>query len=114
MGVRRAQHVAERHAGQDDVAHIAALALDQPRILEPRDALPDSEFTHSEVLRTCVVKVVPAKAGTHTPQPIERAQPMGPGSRSQVYLTSAMYSDQVGQPDLVWPGRPGARLRLVR
>ena len=41
--------MAERHPGQDDIAHIAAFALDQPRILEPRNALPDSEFTHSDV-----------------------------------------------------------------
>ena len=44
--VRRAQHIAERHARQHHVADIAAAALDQPRILEPRHALTDCEFTH--------------------------------------------------------------------
>ena len=46
MGVRRAQHVAERHAGKHHVGDIAAAALDQPRILEPRYRLADREFTH--------------------------------------------------------------------
>src|SRR5712671_4404351 len=46
MGVRRAQHVAERRAGQHDVAHIAAAAPEQARILEPGHALADREFTH--------------------------------------------------------------------
>ena len=51
MGVRRTQHMAERHAGQRDVAHITPFAPDQPRILEARNALPDTEFTHSTFLR---------------------------------------------------------------
>src|SRR5260370_35720830 len=46
MGGRRAQHVAEGHAGQHDVAHIAAAAPEQARILEPGHALADREFTH--------------------------------------------------------------------
>ena len=46
MGVRRAQHVAERHAGQHHVADIAAAALEQPRILEPGHALTNGKFTH--------------------------------------------------------------------
>ncbi len=44
--VLRAQHDAVRHAGQLDVVDIAAAALQQPRILEPRHALSDGEFTH--------------------------------------------------------------------
>src|SRR5258705_835250 len=46
MGVRRAQHVAESHAGQHDVAHIAAAAPEQAWILEPGHALADRKFTH--------------------------------------------------------------------
>src|SRR5262249_34424235 len=46
MGMRRAQHVAECHAWQDDVADIAAAALKQTRVLEPGDALANREFTH--------------------------------------------------------------------
>src|SRR5262249_26626659 len=45
-GMRRAQHVAECHAWQDDVADIAAAALKQTRVLEPGDALANREFTH--------------------------------------------------------------------
>ena len=46
MGVRRAQHGAERHARQHHVTDIAAAALEQPRILEPGHALTNCEFTH--------------------------------------------------------------------
>src|SRR5262245_35089687 len=46
MRVRRAQHVAEGDAGQDDVADIAAAAPEQARILEPGHALTDRKFTH--------------------------------------------------------------------
>ena len=46
MGVRRAQHVTEHHAGQDHVADIAAASLDQPRILEPGYALTNGKFAH--------------------------------------------------------------------
>ena len=46
MGMRRAQHVAERHAGQHHVADIAAAALEQPRILEPGHALTNGIFAH--------------------------------------------------------------------
>ena len=46
MGVRRAQHVAERHARQHDIAHIAAPAPEEARILELGHALADREFTH--------------------------------------------------------------------
>ncbi len=54
------------HAGQLDVVHIAAAALDQPRILEARYALTDCEFTHREIpfLRASRQPLVPAKAGT--------------------------------------------------
>src|SRR5438552_17995808 len=44
MGVRRAQHIAECHARQHDVADIAAAAPEQARILEPRHALADRKF----------------------------------------------------------------------
>ena len=54
MGVRRAQHMADHHAGQSDVAHIVSFAPDQPRVLEARDALPDTEFTHSKFLWFCL------------------------------------------------------------
>src|SRR5258706_1828077 len=46
MGARRAQHIAEGHAGQYDVAHIAAAAPEQAWIFEPGHALADREFTH--------------------------------------------------------------------
>src|SRR5262249_23503847 len=46
MRVRRAQHVAEGDAGQDDVADIAAAAPEQARILEPGHALTDRKLTH--------------------------------------------------------------------
>ncbi len=46
MRVRGAQHIAEHHAWQHDVADIAAAAPEQPRILEPGHALTDREFTH--------------------------------------------------------------------
>ena len=46
VGVRRTQHVAERHAGQRHVADVAAAALEQPRVLETGHALTDREFTH--------------------------------------------------------------------
>src|SRR5262249_10981603 len=46
MGVRRTQHAAEGHAGQDDVADTAAAAPEQTRILEPGYALADRKFTH--------------------------------------------------------------------
>ena len=46
MGMRRAQHIAERHAGKRHVRDIAAAALEQPRVLEPRHRLTNREFTH--------------------------------------------------------------------
>ena len=46
MGVRRAQHVAERHPGQHHVTDVAAAATQQARILEAGHALADCEFTH--------------------------------------------------------------------
>ena len=46
MGMRRAQHIAERHAGKRHVGDIAAAALEQPRVLEPRNRLTNREFTH--------------------------------------------------------------------
>src|SRR5262249_22733780 len=46
MGMRRAEHVAESHAWQHDIADIAAAAPKQARVLEPGDALADREFTH--------------------------------------------------------------------
>ena len=44
--VRRAQHITECHARQDDVADIAPFTPYQPRILEPGHRLAHSEFTH--------------------------------------------------------------------
>ena len=46
VGVRRAQHMPERHARQHDVVDILAAAAQQPRILEPRHALTDRKLTH--------------------------------------------------------------------
>src|SRR5208282_3846650 len=46
MGVGRAQHVAERHAGEHHVGHIAPAAFDQPWVLEPGNRLTYGEFTH--------------------------------------------------------------------
>ena len=46
MGMRRAQHVAVRRSGKRHIGDVAAAALDQPRILEPRNRLADREFTH--------------------------------------------------------------------
>ena len=46
MRILRAQHDAVRHARQLDFVDIAAAALQQTRILEPRHALSDGEFTH--------------------------------------------------------------------
>jgi hypothetical protein len=38
--------MAERHAGHREVVDVAAAAAQQPRILEPRDALPYRELAH--------------------------------------------------------------------
>src|SRR5262245_15693467 len=38
--------MAECHARQHDIAHIAAAAPEEARILEPGHALADREFTH--------------------------------------------------------------------
>ena len=46
MRMRRAQHITEGHAGKRHVGDIAALALDQPRILEAGNGLADRVFTH--------------------------------------------------------------------
>ncbi len=46
MGMRRAQHEAVRHAGKRHVGDIAAMAFDQPRILEAGNGLADRVFTH--------------------------------------------------------------------
>ena len=46
MGMRRAQHIAERHAGKHHVGDIAAAAFDQPRVLETGNRLADRKFTH--------------------------------------------------------------------
>ena len=46
MRVRRAQHITEGHSGKRHVGDIAALALDQPRILEAGNGLADRVFTH--------------------------------------------------------------------
>ena len=46
MRMRRAQHMAERHARQHHVVDIAAAAAQQPRILEPRHRLTQREFAH--------------------------------------------------------------------
>src|SRR5215470_4551803 len=44
--MRRAQDIAERHAGQRHIVHIPPAAPDQPRILEAGYGLTDSEFLH--------------------------------------------------------------------
>ena len=46
VGMRRAQHVAERHAGKHHVGDVAAAALDEPWVLETRHRLADGEFAH--------------------------------------------------------------------
>ena len=46
MGVRRAQHDAMSHAGKGHVGDIAAVALDQARVLEAGNGLADCKFTH--------------------------------------------------------------------
>ena len=51
VGMRRAQHDAEGHAGIDHVVDKVALALHQFRIFKPRHALTDCEFTHGNL--TC-------------------------------------------------------------
>ncbi len=51
MGMRRAQHMAERHPRQHHVVDIAAAAPQQPRILEPRHRLPQRKFTHAKFSR---------------------------------------------------------------
>ncbi len=51
MGVGRAQHVAEGHAGQRHVVDIAAAAAHEPHVLEPRHGLADGVVTHSCSLR---------------------------------------------------------------
>ena len=46
--MRRAQHVAERHAGKRHVGDVAAAALDEAGILEARHRLTYGEFTHGD------------------------------------------------------------------
>ena len=50
MRMRRAEHVADRHARQDDVVHIAPAASEQPGIFEPRDALANRKLPHQGFL----------------------------------------------------------------
>jgi hypothetical protein len=49
--VLRAQHDAACRARQLHVVDIAAAAAQQARILEPRHALTDGEFTHEPCLQ---------------------------------------------------------------
>ncbi len=46
VGVRRAQHVAERHPRQHDVVHVLPPAAQQPRVFKAGHRLTDCKFTH--------------------------------------------------------------------
>jgi hypothetical protein len=50
VGMGRSQHAAERHARQHNVIDVTAAAPDQPRILETRYRLTNSEFVHQPAL----------------------------------------------------------------
>ena len=60
--VRRAQHVAEGHSGKHHVGDVAAAALDEPGVLEPRNRLTDGEFTH------CILAFRPPPARKGNPR----------------------------------------------
>src|SRR5262249_40129604 len=49
MRMRRAQHYAERHAGQDDIVDVAATAAQQARVVEARHRLAQREFSHGSL-----------------------------------------------------------------
>ena len=56
MGMRRAQHTAEGHAGKHHVSDIASVALNQPRIFKSRNGLAYREFTHQNSPITCLAQ----------------------------------------------------------
>ena len=116
VGVRRSQHVARHGAGKHHVADIAAFAADKPWILEPRDRLTDTPFTHCTPL-SCCGRTAPYRASCHPARrassPFRRAfadSAFGmPRRRRQglfgcIYLTKnwALYlsEEKSGLPDL--------------
>jgi len=50
VSMGRPQHIAMGRPGQHDVAHIAPLTANKPRVLEPGDRLTYAEFAHERLL----------------------------------------------------------------